>query len=177
MNIGKYAMTVVMLAIFTAMVMIAWQYPPQSRFMPLVVGIPAIALCLLQLYLDLRHARASAPARGGGPGTKEHTPGTEGRKIDIDMPEFAPPASVRRELIMWGYFLGLVGGVISFGFFLTIPVFVVVFLRYWAGTSWRFAIGLMIVASAVLYFVFVQGLGITPYPGFVTGYVLERLSG
>ncbi len=46
MHSGKIAMNLVMLAIFVVMVGIALQYPPQARFMPLVIGLPAIALCL-----------------------------------------------------------------------------------------------------------------------------------
>lgn len=145
-------MTGVMLAIFVAMVGIALQYPPDARFMPLVVGVPAIALCLLQLGLDFRDsARSEAPADGA--------------------------IELRRELVMWAYFIGLLAGILVFGFLLTIPVFVVVFLRHWAQASWRFALGLTAAASLILYLAFVQGLGVALHPGFVTEYVLDRLSG
>ena len=58
-------MTLVMLAIFTAMVGVATTYPPAARFMPFVVGIPAIALCLLQLALDLYRRRAPEAGETG----------------------------------------------------------------------------------------------------------------
>jgi hypothetical protein len=175
-------MTVVMLAVFIAMVGIASQYPPDARFMPFVAGIPAIALCLLQLYLDLRRSRR----------VREHETARQklsritGGRIDFDMARERPAAvrstphssaTVRRELALWGYFLGLVGGVLLFGFMATIPVFVVVFLRQWAKTSWAFALGLAAAASTVLYLVFIQGLKVGPHPGFVTGFILERIFG
>lgn len=145
-------MTGVMLAIFVAMAGVAFQYPPDARFMPLVVGVPAIALCLLQLGLDFRDsARSGASAEG--------------------------TIELRREALMWAYFIGLVAGILVFGFLLTIPVFVVVFLRHWAQASWRFALGLTAAASLILYLAFVQGLGVALHPGFVTEYVLERYSG
>lgn len=145
-------MTGMMLAIFVAMVGIALQYPPDARFMPLVVGIPAIALCLLQLGLEFRDSAGSeAPSEGA--------------------------IELRRELVMWAYFVALVAGILVFGFLLTIPVFVFVFLRHWAQASWRFALGLTAAASLVLYLVFVQGLGVVLHPGFATEYLLERLSG
>ena len=78
---------------------------------------------------------------------------------------------------MWAYFIGLTGGLLLFGFLLAIPVFVVVFLRHRAQTSWRFALGLTAVASVVLYMVFVQALGVVLHPGFVTEYVLDHFSG
>jgi hypothetical protein len=145
-------MTVVMLAIFVTMVGIAFQYPPDARFMPLVVGVPAIALCLLQLGLDLRDSARSEPPADGA-------------------------IELRRELVMWAYFIGLLAGILAFGFLLTIPVFVVVFLRHWAQASWRFALGLTAAASLILYLAFVQGLGVALHPGFATEYVLERFSG
>ena len=154
-NSGKFAMTVVMLSVFVAMVGIASQYPPDARFMPFIVGIPAIALCLLQFGLDFRDAlRSKAPA-----------------------PAAHDERTVRREMIMWAYFIGLVGGLLLFGFLLAIPVFVVVFLRHWARTSWRLALGLTAAAAVILYLVFVQGLGVALHPGFVTEYVLDRFSG
>jgi hypothetical protein len=152
MNGGKFVMTAVMLSVFVVMVGIATQYPPDARFMPFVAGIPAIALCLLQLALDFRDSpRVKAPALADGGGS---TP--------------------RREIIMWGYFIGVIGGVLLFGFLLTIPVFVVVFLRHWARASWRFALGLTAAASVILYLVFVQGLGVALHPGFVTEILLDR---
>ena len=175
-------MTVVMLAIFIVMVGIASQYPPDARFMPFVAGIPAIALCLLQLYLDLRR-----PAARG----KRETPPekvsrvTHGR-IDFDIARgrlatagstSSSSATLRRELALWGYFLGLVGGVLLFGFMATIPLFLVVFLRQWAKTSRAFALGLAVTASTVLYLAFIQGLKVAPHAGFVTEFILERLSG
>jgi hypothetical protein len=152
-NSGKLAMTLVMLSICVAMVGIAAQYPPDARFMPFIVGIPAIALCLLQLVLDFRASRRNqAPAAGEA-------------------------VELRRELLMWAYFITLVGGILLFGFLLTIPLFALVFLRHWARASWRFALGLTAAASVVLYLALVQGLGVALHPGFVTEYVLERFSG
>lgn len=148
-------MTVVMLSIFVAMVGIASQYPANARFMPFIVGIPAIALCLLQLGLDFRGSLRS----------KALAPAARDKK------------AVGREMIMWAYFIGLAGGLLLFGFLLAVPVFVAVFLRYWAQTSWRFALGLTAAASVILYMVFVQGLGVALHAGFVTEYVLDRFSG
>lgn len=141
-------MTLVMLAIFVAMVAIAWQYPPDARFMPWVVGIPAIALCLLQIGLDWRAAARS-----------------EASAIELS-----------REAAMWGYFIGLVAGILVFGFLVTIPVFLALFIRRWGQASWRFALALAAAGSAALYLGFVKGLGVALHAGFLTEYLLERLS-
>ena len=150
MNSGKIFMSVVMLAIFVVMVGIASQYPPQARFMPLVIGIPGIALCLFQLFLEFRASRRmveSEPIKAG---------------------------ETRREIVLWAYFIGLVGGLVLFGFWLTIPVFLAVFLRCYAEESWRFSLALSAAATALLFLVFHKGLGIVLHGGFITEYLLDR---
>lgn len=148
----RVAFTLVMLAILVAMVGMAARYPPDARFMPWVVGIPAIALCLLQLGRDLHAARRAAGAVQG-----------ERRRA-------------RREAAMWAYFLGLVGGILLFGFLVAVPVFLLAFLRHWARARWPLALGLVAAGSVICYLVFVQGLNVALHQGFATQYVLERFA-
>ena len=140
-----------MLAIFTAMVGIATTYPPGARFMTFVVGIPAIGLCLLQLALDLyrRRAPAVADSRSELEKAQEQASRLAGRRIQFEMPsenvmftegDLDPKERVRRELIAWGYFLGLIACILLFGFRITVPVFLIAFLRFQAGASWRSAL-------------------------------------
>ena len=149
--------TVVMLAIVAAMVGVAAQYPPDSRFMPWVVGIPAIALCLVQIALDLRARRR--------PQDGDEDPATR---------ESEPPGTLRREAAMWGFFVALVAGILLFGFLVAVPLFVLAFLRVWARASWPLALGLVAAACVILYLVFVQGLNVALHQGFVTEALLER---
>lgn len=140
----RHAMTVLMLAIFVAMVAIAWHYPADARFMPWVVGIPAIALCLLQIALDWR-----ATARAG-----------------------TGALELSREAAMWGYFVGLVAAILVLGFLITVPVFLALFVRRWGQASWRFALGLAAAGSALLYLLFVKVLRVALHTGFLTEYLL-----
>jgi Tripartite tricarboxylate transporter TctB family len=82
---------------------------------------------------------------------------------------------VRRELVLWGYFLGFIAGILLFGFWIAIPVFLVVFLRFQAKSSWLTALLLGIGASIALYLVFERGLKVQVHRGFVVTYVLDRL--
>lgn len=181
-------MSVVMLAIFVVMVGIATQYPQQARFMPLVIGIPGIALCLFQLFLELRERRrprAGAPAdtRGGFEKAQEEVARRVGRKMDFEMvhetlqvvrSELPRAGETRREIQLWASFIGLVGGLILFGFWLTVPVFLAVFLRCYAKESWRLSLALGAAATALLFLVFHKGLGIVLHGGFITEYLLDR---
>jgi hypothetical protein len=179
-------MTFLMLAIFTAMVAVAATYPADARFMPFVVGIPAIGLCLLQLVLDLYRRRMPAAVDGRSELEKAQDEASRaaGRQIQFEMPsenalftegEFDPKERVRRELVAWGYFLGLIASVLLFGFRFTVPVFLIAFLRLQAGTSWRSAVLYGGGGALLMYLLFEKLLKVTLHSGFVTDWILERL--
>ena len=190
-SIMKYSnsfMTVVMLAVFVVLVGLASGYPPGARFMPFVIGIPAIALCLLQLALDARERRRGetevSDTRSELEKVEEKVARVAGRRVDFQIshefmqgvgPKFSPEEMVRRETVLWGYFVGFIAGIMVFGFWVAIPVFLVAFLRFQAKSSWLFALGLGMGASLLMYFGFARGLGVVLHTGFITDYVLDLL--
>ncbi len=188
---SRYFMTLVMLTIFVVMVGIASQFPPQARFMPFVVGIPAIALCLLQLFLDFRASRrvkpnAPADMRNEYEKAQEKISEMVGQKMEFDMAhektqvvvsELPEKGETRREIIIWTCIIGLVASIILFGFWPTIPVFIVLFLHYFAEKSWRFSLALGATGTAILFLVFQKGLGVSLHSGFITEQLIEYFSG
>ena len=179
-------MTIVMLAIFTTMVGVASTYPPGARFMTFVVGIPAIALCVLQLALDVYRSRAPqlADDRTDFEKAQEAASRVAGRPIQFEMPsenvlftegDLDPKERLRREIIAWGYFLGLIACVLLFGFRITVPVFLIVFLHFQAGATWRSALVYGGGGALMMYVLFEKVLRVTLHQGFVTGFVLDRL--
>ena len=144
--------TLVMLAIFIAMVAIAWGYPPDARFLPLVIGIPGIVLSIGQLALDVRGEEEKAAAE----------------------PPRAPV--VRREAAMFGSFFALVAGVVLFGFWLTIPAFIFVFLVLHERERAWFALLLAGAGTAVFYLIFERMMSIGVHEGLLTRAVLDRLA-
>lgn len=175
---SRFIMTGVMLAIFVGMVSVASQYPAGARFMPFVVGFPAIALCLLQLMLDWRESRRELtnPAPANVPGV----PGEQLTQISMnagmELPIFTPEVR-RKEIIVWGYILSLIGGILLFGFYITVPIFLVSFLRFYAEASWRLAILLPAVFSVFIYVMLTQVFRMTLHLGFVTEYLMDRIGG
>ena len=192
-SIMKYSnsfMTVVMLAIFVALVGLASGYPPGARFMPFVVGIPAIVLCLLQLALDARQRRRGetevSDTRSAKEKAEEKVSRMAGRRVDFQIshefmpgvgPEIPPQEMLRREMMLWGYFLGFIAGIIVFGFWAAIPVFLVAFLRFQAKASWLFSLGLGMGASLLMSFVFERLFRVVLHTGFITDYVLSFFGG
>jgi Tripartite tricarboxylate transporter TctB family/Sulfite exporter TauE/SafE len=180
------AMTLVMLAIFLVLVGIAVGYPAEARFMPLVVGIPPILLCLVQLVLDARERRQlAADTRSDIEKAQDKLARLVGHPVNVDLiqaalpnavePDIAPQERVRRELILWGYFLGFIGGILLFGFWVAIPIFLVAFLRFQARSSWRTSLLLGLGASIALFLVFERGLKVQLHNGFIVNYALDRL--
>lgn len=169
MNNFSTWLTAIMLLIFSTMVGIATLYPADARFMPFVVGIPGIALCLLQLGLD------AARAYDGHLSRHFHTAPKAGKPVEtgpVELPEFGRHTA-KRELRMWGYFLAFIGGVLAFGFYLSVPVLLITFLRREAKASWRTTLLLGIGATVVLYLMFGALLQIRLHPGFVTSLLLR----
>jgi hypothetical protein len=180
-------MTVLMLTIFTVMVAISSQYPAGARFMTFVVGFPAIALCLLQLVLDVRESRneaARAPVgeMAGVPADASGVPVDPSLQMQMQMNAAGltvehTPEAARKEMIVWGYIFGLIGSILLFGFYITVPIFLVVFLRFYAKARWPMAILLPAAVSAFLYVMLGYVFRMTLHIGFVTEYVLDRISG
>ena len=180
MNYSRFVMTGMMLTIFTVMVAIASQYPAGARFMVFVVGFPAIALCLLQLVLDLRESRngrtstLAGEVAGAGPDVSLQMQMNANAGLTV---EAYTPEVVRREIIVWGFILALIGSILLFGFYISVPIFLVAFLRFFAKASWRMAILLPAGVSTFLYLVFTYAFRMTLHLGFITEYVLDRISG
>ena len=188
---GKMMMTVVMLAIFATMVIIAWDYPPKSRFLPLVIGIPGFLLALAQLVTDMLvpHQPKKKKIKDSGSVFQNFQATLSrrlNRKVDLDIAREKltvvvkdrsdqSASQLQRELALFGYFIGFVAGVILFGFWLSVPVFLIVFLRLHERDNWMFVLSLTIAAWLVIYMIFDQLLEIKLHTGFVTEYLMAHL--
>ena len=179
-------MTILMLAIFVTMVGISSTYPEGARFMTFVVGIPAIALCVLQLALDLYRRRAveAADSRSALQQAEDQVARIAGRRVQFELPSenamFTdstrdPRETVRREIIVWAYFLALIVAILLFGFRITVPVFMIAFLHFQAGANWRNALLLGGIGAIVMHVLFERVLRITLHSGFLTDLIMDQL--
>lgn len=156
------ALTLVMLVIFAAMVAIAASYPSGARFMPFVVGIPGIVLCLAQLALDYRRDRVVA-LREGQPASA-----LRGLPHGPVEPDGGGRAFVQREFLMWGYFLAFIAAILAFGFWVAVPALLATFLRFEARRSWPVALATASGGTVVLWAIFTALLGVRLFAGFLT---------
>jgi hypothetical protein len=187
MKSTSFVMNFVMLAIFVTLVGIASQYPPQARFMPFVVGIPAIGLCLLQIFLDIRAARRNVVEvedhRSDVEKARDEVSRYAGRQVeseattDESIPVLdeggIPPNMVGREITLWSFFLGFIASILVFGFWFSIPIFLITFLRFEAKLSWIRAVLAGCIGAGVLYLGVAKGLRVDLHPGFLTAYLFD----
>jgi hypothetical protein len=141
---GRKITTLVMLAVFTGAVLVALTLPSKAAFMPFLVGIPGILLCLAQLVVDFRGAEVAAKApKGGGE--------DEGRT------EF--------QMFLWLFLFTF--ALIGFGFLWGGPVIVAMFIRFCSRDSWSNALFAAAGTFAVLFGVFVWLLELRLFPGLI----------
>ena len=141
MNIdGRVGLSAIMTAGFAAFVITALGYAPDARLAPLVVGIPGLILCIIQLFIDLRAARSMRV-----------TPAQDG--------------SWRRAGQLMSWFGLFTLSCILFGIPFTALVLVFAFLKFDQKESLRLSFGLSAGFALALYVVFEVVLGFSLFGG------------
>ena len=148
MNNFSSWLTALMLLLFLSMVAVAFQFPPNARLAPFIVGVPGMLLCVLQLGLYARNVPGGRFAkRRFRPAPKVGNPDSS----IAQTPKFGPD-TVARELMMWSYFGGFVAALLAFGFYVAVPVLLVLFLHRQAGVALRRAVMAGIGGTAALFY-------------------------
>lgn len=178
-------MTYVMIAIFGIMLYVASTYPAEARFMPFVVGIPALLLCFLQLFLDLRATDAKTrDNRSEMEKAEARVLQMTGRQMEFEAADIAPAFTVSenptavvrsRELLIWGYLLAFMGGILVFGFYVAVPLFLLIYLICEAGFRLARAVVFSAIGAGVMLGALTWGLKLQLHGGFATSALLERL--
>jgi hypothetical protein len=134
-----------MLAIFSAVLIVAVGYPPEARLMPMIIGLTGAGLSLAQLWQSIaagRRPNRSPRARAD-----------------------APSGRCEARLLAW--FAAFLLGIVAFGFLIAAPVMILGFLvieqRERAMLSGTLAFGCL----TVLYLVFELLLKLSLHRGLV----------
>jgi hypothetical protein len=135
---GRLAVSLMMLAIFLFFVGQALAFRPEARAMPLLVGVPAIVLCILQIALDIRGRNREAALK----------PITEW------------------PLIAWLAIFFL--SIIAFGFIYGAPPLVAAYLYFAAREHILVAIAGGVSCALILIFFFERLLNLQLFEGLIT---------
>lgn len=184
---GRTLFSMLMFSIFAVMVYIAWGYPWQAHFLPFVIGFPGMALSLLQIGIDIR---GYFTAKGDiDPRTdfekymaelSKHTEGLEldyaKEKVETIVEDHSVMAKTRnrQELILFGYFFFLLAMVLFFGFWIGTPVFLLLFLRFYAKESWKLSLAITAGVWGSLYLLLAVLLSQILWEGHITRYVIDN---
>ncbi len=129
---GEVIFSFVMLAIVGGMTILAMTYPAETRLAPLVIGLPATGLCLLNAVTIMSTKRGR----------------DDGRRVVSKGAEISA--------IMW--FLGFVTAIVLLGFYVGAPL--MIFFYYWRAqrVGLLVAIGAALVIWLLVYGVFTIAL-------------------
>jgi hypothetical protein len=99
----------------------------QARLFPWTIGIPALGLCLIQLFMDLWKA-----VRPGSEAVDDDQ-GIMDLKVDKDI---APALVVRRAANIFAWIAGLFAAIWLVGFLVSIPLFILFYMRFQSRETW-----------------------------------------
>lgn len=145
--------TLTMLALFSGACLLALELPSKAAFMPLLIGVPGVLLCVAQLVLDIMRQRQEGPP--------------------VDVAE-APEKSgdqAKSELEMFLWLIEFTVALLLFGFVVGGPLSVLLFVRLSSKDSWLNAFFAGAGTLVVLYGVFIWLLELTLFRGFLIEYI------
>jgi len=137
---GRLLVSGIMVVVFATAVGLSFTYAPETRMLPLVIGIPGLVLSIIQLFNELR-ARPE-PA--------------------------VTPEEHKREGSMFAWFILFVASLVLFGFLYAGPALVAAFLYFSGKEKWYVALIAAAFAWAVLYGIFEQFLGLPLFEGLIS---------
>lgn len=138
---GRMAVNLLMLAIFVFFVGQALAFQPEARAMPLLVGIPAILLCLLQITLDWR-------------------------RRDVTQSKAPLLTAAERSLAIW--LVLFLASIIAFGFSFGAPPLVAAYLYFAARERPLVALAGGVACALMLLLLFEKLLKVQLFEGLVT---------
>jgi len=137
-------LSALLLAVFLAAAWLALDYPAASRRFPLLVALPGVALCAVQLRRDLR-------------------PGAAG--VAPEAVAVRTPLAAELALVAW--FVGFVAAAIALGVVVGGALATFAFLRWRAGESVRVAAAWSAGAAGAVHVVFERLLGSVFFEGLL----------
>ena len=147
---GRVLTAIAMLGIFLVMTLLALDFPTKARLMPLLIGIPAVLLGLVQLIIEYR-AVALELAEGGKQVDVEKD-GKEGKKDE-------------KQMIMWitVFFITI----LSLGFIYASPILVFSFLYFGSKESLKIALISSASTWLLMFIIFVEWFKISLFEGLI----------
>lgn len=143
---GKMLFDAIILAALVVFLVLAAGYNPQARMVPLVLGIPGLAMMLAQTYLDFRQ---------------------RGREEGEEREEAKRKEESRREFNIIAWIIGLAVGLYVIGFSLGLPLFSFLFLKVRERFGWALSLGVAVVIYLAVSIGFIRVLRVDLFAGLL----------
>jgi len=141
-------------------------YPPRARYVPQLVAYFTIICLLLQVILD------SSPRLSALYGSVERAELFKSEPAGENQSGDGPP-DLRQEITAYLWLAGLLAGLVLFGFLISIPCYILFYLRTQARLPWLNATLYGIGTFLFTYLLFVTLFEIRLYPGFLLETLLD----
>jgi len=151
---GRVLTALVMLTIFVLMTVLALDFPLKSRLIPMMIGIPAILLALVQLVIEYRSVSQKPDAAELVNPEKEENEGQKDEKL----------------MFLWTFLFFI--GILCFGFVYASPVLVFGFLYLGSKESLKVSIISAVGTWLVIYVSFVKWFQIPLFSGLILEWLL-----
>ena len=150
-EIGFAAVLVIVIALF---VILGWGYAKRPRIVPLTLSIPGLAFSIIHLGNSIFKARRAA---------KQPQPDSLKKVTETtadDQTQFLTKET-RKILGIWIWIVVLALGINFFGFMITLPLFLLAFLKTFAKRTWKFSTLIAASFTLAVYLLFYVGLRTT----------------
>jgi len=178
-NKGEFIFGCFILLIIAGFVVLSLPYSPTARLVPLMVGIAGMIFVGLQLisslpgfsaklsFLDKKREFFSSDL------LKQKKAGLPEKNADTEQDAVRTDGALSiQEMFLWVILFG--GAIFLFGFLLSVPMLVGIFLNYRAKAGLRFSLFSAVGIAAVMYFGFEVLLEVFLYKGYLFILVLGR---
>jgi hypothetical protein len=134
---GAFWFTLVMIALVTVFVIGAFSYPPTARLFPLLFGIPTLVMLIL-IALSVRYRWLITPFDASSGKNAKGKSNAENVVIEPTAIMESQKTSAVLTLIGWMVFYFLM--ILIVGFYISTPIFILLFIRMRQRESWSKAI-------------------------------------
>jgi hypothetical protein len=151
---GKVLATLVLAVLVGWMIFTAWGWPFRASLFPLAVGLPLLALVVVELFLTIT---------GRSKGVEEESLGADFRLSETSDQALAE----RRTIVIAVWIVSFLLMILLVGFPIAVPLFFLLYLRLGAKESWGATIGAAAIASGSFYGLFVWLLRTPLHEGWI----------
>jgi hypothetical protein len=146
----------------------AFEYGPQTRLALVGTGIPLLILLLIyviQGFFPSFSIQFNKMFRA-----VTHSQPKDGKEFS-QLPDMNLSfQKIEYTVILW--LLALVGMIIIFGLLVSLPIFTLLFMKFYGSETWRFSFVVAIVSLLFIYLIFFLLLNLTSYEGIFSNLIL-----